>query len=53
MSMPTDNNESVKEYDKNKYKDVKIEIKKMQCLKTDIMSAIVGTVGVIAKETES
>ena len=29
MSMPTDNNVSVKEYDKNKYKDVKIEIKKV------------------------
>ena len=43
MSVPTDNNISVKEYNKvNKYKDLEIEIDKLWQLKSTTLPALVG-----------
>ena len=55
MSVPTDNNISVKEYDKiSKFKDLEIEIeKKIWLLKTTTISVIVGALGMIKKGTDS
>ena len=53
MSVATDDNISVKEYNKiSKYKDQEIETEKMWHLKTTIMSVIVGAQGIIKKETD-
>ena len=50
MSVPTDNNIIVKDYNKIiKYKDFKIDFEKMGHLKTIIVSAIVGVLGRIKK----
>ena len=54
MSVSTDNNISVKEYNKiSKYKDLEIEIeKKSGTLKQPIMTVIVGVRGMIKKGTD-
>ena len=54
MSMPTDNNISVKEYYKiSKYKNLKIKIKKMWHFKTTTQPIIVKALCMIKKETET
>ena len=53
MSVPTDNNISVKEYNKTyKYKDQKVEIEHMWQLKTTTMPIIVGALGMIKKGSD-
>ena len=53
MSVPTNNNISVKKYDKiSKYKDLKIEVEKIWYLKTYTMPVILGALGMIKKETD-
>ena len=53
MSIPTDKNISVKEFDKlNKYKDLEIEIEKMWRLKTTMVPVIIGALGMVKKGTE-
>ena len=50
MSVPTEENISIKEYNKmSKYEDLEIEIEKMWYLKTTTVSLIVGTLGMIKK----
>ena len=50
MSIPTDNNMSVKEYNKiSKYKDQEIERENMWHLKTTTVLVIVGALGMIKK----
>ena len=54
MSVPSDKNISVKEFDKlSKYKDLEIEIRKMWNLKTTIVPVIVGALGMIKKGTQA
>ena len=52
MSVPSDNNISVKEFEKrSKYKDLEIEIAKMWKMETKTIPVIVGTLGMIKKGT--
>ena len=51
--MPTDNNISVKEYNKiRKYKDLETEIEKMWYLQSTTQPAIAGALGMIKSETD-
>ena len=53
LSVPTDNNISVKEYNKiSKKNDLDIEIEKIWHLKTTAMLVIVGARGIIKKGTD-
>eukprot|EP00794_Sanderia_malayensis_P001842 gene1842-2074_t len=53
MSVPSDKNISVKEFEKlSKYKDLEIEIRKMWSLKACTVPVIVGALGMIKKGTE-
>ena len=53
MSVPSDKNIAVKEFDKlSKYKDLEIEIQKMWKLKASTVPVIVGALGMIKKRTE-
>ena len=53
MTVPSDRNRSLKEYEKmSKYKDLEIEIKKMWHLKVIVMPVVVGALGMIKKKTE-
>ena len=53
ISVPTDNNMSVTEYNKiTKYKNLKIEIEKMWHLKTTTTPVIMGALGMIEKRTD-
>ena len=53
MSVPKDNNTSVKEYEKrSKYKDLEIEIEKMLHLETTTIPVIVGAQVMIKKRTD-
>ena len=50
MTIPTDRNISVKEFDKlSKYKDLQIEIERMWHLKTTIVPVVVGALGMVKK----
>ena len=50
MSIPTDQNIAVKEFDKlSKYKDLEIEIGRMWNLKAPTVPVIVGALGMIKK----
>ena len=50
MTIPTDRNISVKEFDKlSKYKDLQIEIDRMWHLKTTIVPVVVGALGMVKK----
>ena len=52
MSVPSDKNIAVKEFDKlSKYKDLEIEIEKMWSLKATTVPVIVGALGMIKKGT--
>ena len=54
MSVPTDKNISVKVFDKlSKYKDLEIEIQKMWNLKTITVPVVVGSLGMIKKDTQA
>ena len=51
--MQSDSNISAKEFEKlNKYKDLEIEVAKMQKMKTKIVPVIVGALGMIKKGTQ-
>ena len=53
MSVPTDNNISVKEYNKiSKYKHMEIEIEKMRHFNPATVPVIVGALGMIRKGTD-
>ena len=52
MSVSTDNNTSVKKWNKIRYKNLEIEIEKMWLLKTTIIPLIVGTLSMIKKRTD-
>ena len=53
MTVPTDRNVSVKEFDKlSKYKDLQIEVERMWRLKTTIVPVVVGALGLIKKDTD-
>ena len=53
MSVPTDNNISVKEYNEiSKYKDLEIEIEKNWHLKTTTLPVKVGALDIIKKRTD-
>ena len=53
ISIPTDNNISVKEYNKiSQYKDLEIEIEKMWYFKTTTVSVMVEAQGMSKKETD-
>ena len=53
MSVPTDNNTSIKEYNEiSKHKDLEIEIVKMWHLKTTTIPIIVGALGKTKKMTD-
>ena len=48
MSVPTDNNISIKEYNRiSRYKDLKVEIEKIWHLKTATIPVVVGALGMI------
>ena len=50
MSVPTDQNIAVKEFDKlSKYKDLEIEVQKLWNLKATIVPVIIGALGMIKK----
>ena len=50
MTIPTDRNISVKEFDKlSKYKDLQIEIEWMWQLKTTVIPVVVGALGMVKK----
>ena len=50
MTIPTDRNISVKEFDKlSKYKELQIEIERMWHLKTTIVPVVVGSLGMVKK----
>ena len=50
MTIPTDRNISVKEFDKlSKYKDLQTEIERMWHLKTTIVPVVVGALGMVKK----
>ena len=53
MSVPTDRNIAVKEYEKlSKYKDLEIEVQRMWNLKTTTVPVIVGALGMVKKGTQ-
>ena len=53
MSVPSDSNISVKEFEKlGKYKDLEFYIAKMWKMKTKPIPVIVGTLGMIKKGTQ-
>ena len=53
MTIPTDRNISVKEFDKlSKYKDLQIEIERMWHLKTTIVPVVVGALGMVKRESK-
>ena len=53
MSVPSDSNISVKEFEKlSKYKDLEIEIAKMWKMKTKTIPVTVGALGMIKKGTQ-
>ena len=50
MTIPTDRNISVKEFDKlSRYKDLQIEIERMWRLKKTVIPVIVGAIGMVKK----
>ena len=51
MTIPTDRNISVKEFDKlSKYKDLQIEIERMWQLKTTVIPVVIGALGMVKEE---
>jgi len=51
MTIPTDRNISVKEFDTlSKYKDLQIEIERMWQLKTTVIPVVIGALGTVRKE---
>ena len=54
MSIPSDKNTSVKEFDKlSKYKDLEIETTKLWKLKTHTIPVIIGALGLIKKGVDT
>ena len=54
VAVPSDQNISLKEFQKlSKYKDLEIEVTKMWKLKTKIILAVIGTLGMIKKRTQN
>ena len=53
MTVPSDRNVSLKEYEKvSKYKDLEIEIQKMWHLKTTVIPEVIGALGKIKRKSE-
>ena len=54
VAVPSDENISLKEFQKlSKYKDLEIEVTKMWKLKTKIIPAVIGALGMIKKRTQN
>ena len=53
MTVPSDRNVSLKEYEKvSKYKDLEIEIQKMWHLKTTVIPVVIGALSMIKRKSE-
>ena len=50
MTVPSDRNIALKEHEnKNKYKDLELEIQRMWHMRTEVIPVVVGTLGTIKK----